>query len=104
MQRPHRLGPGRHPSVRYRRRLIAMLTSEGPEYLIVADPSIRSWIARHWNAVRRYVETGDTRRLRVFRGRTVTLSDGSRLEFATDLATIDQLAEGGELHYELYRR
>jgi hypothetical protein len=34
----------------------------------------------------------------------VVLADGQRLEYVTDLATIDRLAEGGELHYELYRR
>ncbi len=81
-----------------------MLTSRGAQYLIVGDPSIRSLIAKHLNSVSRYLETGDPSQLRPFVGRYLVLDDGSRLDFVTDLATIDRLAEGSELHYELYRR
>jgi hypothetical protein len=103
MADPRRLGPGRHPSAR-RRNVIAFLTPDGPTYLIVPNPDDRSTIARHLNAVRRYIETGISRDLKRFRGEGLAFADGTRLEFVTDLATIDRLAEGGELHYELYRR
>lgn len=104
MQKPRRAGAGRHPSARYRRLMIALLTPEGPTYLLVPDPRTRSRIAKHANEVARYLETGVTRGLKRFAGAYLALADGSRLDFVTDLGTIDRLAEGGELHYELYRR
>jgi hypothetical protein len=104
MEKPRKPGAGRHPSARHRRLMIALLTPEGPTYLLVPDPRTRSRIAKHANAVDRYLVTGVTRGLRRFAGAHVVLVDGSRLDFVTDLGTIDRLAEGGELHYELYRR
>ncbi len=104
MSRAHRTGPGRHPSAGPRSNVVALLTPDGPTYLVVPDLDDRSAIAKHTNAVARYVETGISRDVKRFRGTYLLLVDGDRLEFVTDLATIDRLAEGGELHYELYRR
>lgn len=98
------VGPGRHPSARPRHDVVTILTPDGPEVVIVSDPKGRSKIARHLNAVRRYVETGDPRRLREFDGVVLQFDDGRRLEFVTDPATLDRLAEGSALHFELYRR
>jgi hypothetical protein len=64
----------------------------------------RAIVAAHLNAVHRYLERGDPTRLLRYRGIQVTSSTGEVLDLVTDLATIDRLAEGGEIHYELYRR
>ena len=103
MAKPRRLGPSRHPSAR-RRNVLAVLSPDGPVYLIVPDADDRSTIARHTNAVRRYIETGISRDVKRYRGFQFVLADGSRIDLVSDPATIDRLAEGGELHYELYRR
>lgn len=98
------VGPGRHPSAGRRDLAITVLTPDGPIVIIAHDKETRSEIARHLNAVRRYVETGDDRRLQRFTSRRITLENGTKLEFVTDRATIDRFAEGSAIHFELYRR
>ena len=83
---------------------MAHLTDQGPIWIEPADRGARSILARHLNAVRRYLEYGDDRRLREFAGQTVATRDGRRLPLLTDLTKIDRLAEGGEIHFEVYRR
>jgi hypothetical protein len=51
--------------------------------------------AKHANAVRKFVETGDASDLRKFRGKSV---GGEHL--ATDPGTIKRLAHRGELDFE----
>ena len=101
-QRP--VGPARHPSAGNRRNIVTVLSPRGPVPVIVPGRRARSLIASHLNAVRRYLELGDDRRLRQFEGRSLKFADGGRLELVTDRATIDRLAEGGAVHFELYRR
>jgi hypothetical protein len=81
---------------------ITVLTPDGPRVVIIPGRADRGRIARHWYAVDRYVDLGDFRLLQLFEGVTVRTADGERLELVTDLATIDRLAAGGELHRELY--
>lgn len=82
---------------------ITVLTPDGPTVATVTKQADRSRVAKHLNSVRRYLELGDDRRLREFDGATVETASGERLELVTDLATIDRLAEGGEVWFELYR-
>jgi hypothetical protein len=70
-----------------------VLMTTGVEFLEVTDPTERSTVGQHWNAVRTYLNTGDDSRLRQFEGETVAV----RLE--TDLDTIDELARRGELDF-----
>jgi hypothetical protein len=104
MSKGRRPGAGRHPSAPRRSDAIAILTPDGPVVAIVHNVRVRSEISRHLNAVRRYIETGDARRLRAFKGLRFGLDDDTQLEFVTDPATLDRLAEGSALHFELYRR
>lgn len=84
-------------------RSITVLTPNGPEVVIISDPGTRSTIARHLNAVRRYLELGDPRRLEELGEVVVVTDDGREIELVTDLAVIDYLARGGEVWFELYR-
>ena len=104
MTRHRQVGPGRHPSAKKRAYAITVLTPDGPMVVIVNNRKTRGEIARHLNAVRRYLEIGDDRRLREFEPSALVLDDGRRLEFVTDRATLDRLAEGSAIHFELYRR
>jgi hypothetical protein len=97
-------GHTRHPSAPPPRNQIKLPTAEGPVAEVVDNPRARSEVARYWNAVHRYLETGDDRRLRGFETKTVVLADGRRFPFITDLATLDRLAEGGVLAFEFYGR
>jgi hypothetical protein len=79
------------------------LTVGGPMWVLVQDSRTATLIGRHANALQAYLYRGDDRPLRRLRDRFLIMG-GRRLSFLTDLDAIDRLAEGGELHYELYRR
>jgi hypothetical protein len=96
--------PGRHPSAPRRHIEIAFPTQTGVVREDVNNPSARSEVARYWNAVRRYLETGDGRKLGEFESKVLVLPNGRRLPFVTDRTTLDRLAEGGAVHFDLYRR
>jgi hypothetical protein len=84
-------------------REVTVLTALGPVPVVVRDSRTASLIAEHANAVRHYLHTGDPSRLGGLRRRTFQLG-GRRFPLVTDEDVIDRLAEGGELHYELYAR
>jgi len=85
-------------------RRITLLTPEGPRAVATRDSRHASLIALHNNAVRRYIETGDTSLLEAFERYRANVQRGPPLEFATDPRVIDRLAEGGELAYDVYLR
>jgi hypothetical protein len=83
----------------YRR--MPVLTPQGRVPVEVRDSRTASLLSRHWQAVRRYAEHGDTSGLRQFRGTSFfTNKRGYRLVSDLDLATIDRLAQAGELSFE----
>src|ERR1700730_5778122 len=84
-------------------RELAYLGPEGPEWVTVRDSATATLLAEHANAVGRYLNKGDESALKPFEGRTVKIGRRRR-PLLTDLATIDRLAIGGGLHYELYTR
>ncbi|MGH2361567.1 MAG: hypothetical protein ACRDGM_13625 [bacterium] len=63
----------------------------------------RSLLAEHSNAVQHYLRTGDTARLKRLRRKRVQV-DGEQIALVMSPQRLDRLAEGAELHYELYRR
>jgi hypothetical protein len=84
-------------------REMTALTAAGPHYVQVRDSRTASLLAEHANAVKAYRDTGDEVPLRSLRRRSVQI-DGRRYELVVDPEALDRLIEGGELHYELYRR
>jgi hypothetical protein len=72
-----------------------MLAPDGPVDLTVTRPEDASAIGRHWNAVQRFLEAGDTSGLRSFRRRTVRGHS-----FATDPDEIERMARIGDLDIE----
>lgn len=81
-------------------REMEVLSEDGPEWLIVENSRIATAVSHHASAVAYYLDYGDPSRLEpltiVVGGRTIRL--------ASDPQTIDRLAEGGEIHLEVYRR
>ena len=71
--------------------------------VVVRDSRTASLLAEHSNAVQHYLRTGGTERLRQLRRRSIRV-DGEQLALVMSPQQIDRLAEGAELHYELYRR
>jgi hypothetical protein len=83
-------------------REMTVLTSAGPQEVVVRDSRTASLLAEHANAVASYVERGDEAPLHRLRRRLVRIR-GQPIPLATDPVRLDRLAAGGELHYELYR-
>ncbi len=77
------------------------VTSRGPVAIDVRDSRSAAKIARHSNAVRRYVYTGDTSELRKYRRAAIhSNKQGVRLASDLDLYVLDLHARAGELSFE----
>jgi hypothetical protein len=84
-------------------REMTVLTRAGPAAVTVRDSRTATALAEHANAVATYVETGDEEPLRRLRRRRVRIR-GQPIDLPTDPYTLDRLAAGGELAFEVYRR
>jgi hypothetical protein len=80
-------------------RTLRVLTPEGQISVEVRDSRTASRIGEYWDAVRHYVATGDTSRLRPFRGKFF-FAQKRGYRFVTETAVLDRLAYAGELHFE----
>ena len=76
-------------------RPVRVLTTEGPKDLVLRGSRVTSTIARHWNAIHRFLGTGDSEPLEPFHGKRVA---GYTLE--TDPDAIERQAHRGELEFE----
>lgn len=74
-------------------------TETGIIGLDVRDSRSAKRISAYWNAVQRYLETGDDSQLRRFRGKSVRVNKQAHA-FITDTATLDRLADAGELSFD----
>jgi hypothetical protein len=80
-------------------RSVRFPTETGSIGLDVRDSRSASRIAAYWNAVKRYIETGDASGLRRFRG-TVVRVNKRGYPFITDTTALDRLADAGELGFD----
>jgi hypothetical protein len=81
---------------------VTILTPDGAMVVVIPRRSERSKVARHLNAIRRYLELGDFLPLLAMAPLFVETADHGSVELVTDVATIDRLAIGGEVWFELY--
>ena len=96
---------GRYRATAYDRipRTLNVLTPEGTVPVTVHDSRTATRIAEYMNAVRVYVNTGDSLALARFRGKSFQ-AGGKTYTFVTDPATLERLADAGALVIEgLYR-
>ena len=75
--------------------MIRVLTTQGPGAVVGLSPAEASAVGRHWNAVRRYLETGDDDDLASFEGVVV----GGR-ELETRRNAVEYYAVRGEVTFE----
>ena len=86
-------------------RLMIILTPEGPREITVRGSKQATLLAEYWNALHRYVETGDAARLNAFRGKHITDANGVDVSLLTDFPVLNRLASAGVLSFEsLYAR
>ncbi len=80
-------------------RQMRVLTPQGEIMLDTHDSRTVSTIGEYWAAVKRYLETGDTKPLRKFRNRSVRAGKKA-YRFETRREVLHRLARRGELSFE----
>lgn len=86
-------------------RVLVLLTHQGVIEVGVSDSRQASALGEYWNAVQRYLSTGDASLLASFRGKHITDSTGKEFPLLTDQQELDRLANAGVLSFEsLYAR
>jgi hypothetical protein len=86
-------------------RVLSVLTPEGKREIALRDSRQASVIGSHWDAVQRYLQTGDDSVLREFHRKKITDASRKRHLLLTDLDELDRLGSAGVLSFEsLYGR
>lgn len=86
-------------------RIVMIPTPEGPREIAVRGSKQVSLLAEYWNALHRYLQTGDATLLKSFRGKVIKDADGVEVLLPTDLTTLNRLGSAGVLSFEsLYAR
>lgn len=86
-------------------RPLVIPTPQGNSLIGVRDYRQAVLLADYWNAVQRYLETGDASALQRFQGKHVTDAVGRRIQLITDLDELNRLGNAGSLSFEsLYAR
>ena len=86
-------------------RVLVILTPEGPREIALRDSRQASEVAKHWDAVQRYLQKGDDSVLPRFRHIRISDAKGVRVRLLTDVEEIDRFGNAGVLSFEsLYAR
>jgi hypothetical protein len=86
-------------------RMVMIPTPEGMREIAVRESKQVSLLAEYWNALHRYLQTGDATQLKTFQGKQITDANGVDVPLPTDLAVLNRLGSAGVLSFEsLYAR
>jgi hypothetical protein len=86
-------------------RLVMIPTPEGTREIAVRGSKQVSQLAEYWNALHRYLQTGDAAQLNEFRDKTIQDANGVDVPLPTDLPVLNRLGSAGVLSFEsLYAR
>lgn len=94
------------PNLRHRLlRVLLIPTTMGVEEIGIRRFSQATLLADYWNAVQRFLETGDSSTLSAFEGKHVTDADGRQFPLITDTDELARLASAGVFSFEsIYAR
>jgi hypothetical protein len=81
-------------------RVLAIPTHEGVGEIATRDSRQASQLATYWDAVQKYLQTGDATVLSNFEGVYITDANGAQVPLLTDLDELDRLGSAGELSFE----
>jgi len=86
-------------------RVLAIPTDEGTREIALRDSRQASILGQYWDAVQRYLQTGDASAIQKFRGKHITAVNRARITLLTDLDQLSRLGNAGVLSFEsLYAR
>jgi hypothetical protein len=81
-------------------RVLVLPTSKGLQEVVTRDSREASKAAEYWNAVHRYLATGDASAVRQFDAKQITDANGSKIRLVTDLKELDRQGNAGNLSFE----
>jgi hypothetical protein len=86
-------------------RVLKIPTPEGPREIGVRGSRQATQVAKLWNAIHKFLETGDQKEFAKFRGKFIKGADGVQIPFITDPKELNRLGSAGILNFEtLYAR
>lgn len=86
-------------------RVLMIPTDSGPGEIAVRGSQQASLLGQYWNAVHRYLQTGDASRLSQFEDKHIKDANGIEVPLPTDRAVLNRLGSAGVLSFEsLYAR
>ena len=86
-------------------RLVLIPTPDGPREIAVRGSKQVRLLAEYWNALHRYLQTGDAKKLKSFEGKQITDADGVAIPLSVDLPALNRLGSAGVLSFEsIYAR
>jgi len=85
--------------------VLAVPTVDGTREVALRDSRQASILGRYWDAVQRYLQTGDASAIQKFQGKRITAGNRARIPLLTDLDQLSRLGNAGVLSFEsLYAR
>lgn len=86
-------------------RIVMIPTPEGMREIAVRESKQVSLLAEYWNALHRYLQTGDATQLKTFQGKQIKDANGVDVSLPTNLPVLNRLGSAGVLSFEsLYAR
>lgn len=86
-------------------RVLSIPTPDGTRSIALRGSKQASLLGEYWNAVHRYLQTGDASKLKEFRGQTLKDASGVDVPLLVDPAALNRLGSAGVLSFEsLYAR
>ncbi|WP_433973935.1 hypothetical protein [Tunturiibacter lichenicola] len=86
-------------------RLVMIPTPDGPRDIAVKGSKQVTLLAEYWNALHRYLQTGDSSQLKKFQGKHIRDANGVDIPLSVDLSSLNRLGSAGVLSFEsLYAR
>jgi hypothetical protein len=86
-------------------RILSIPTAESPRTIAVRGSKQASLLGEYWNAVHRYLQTGNTSKLKEFHGQKITDASGLEIPLLVDPAALNRLGSAGVLSFEsIYAR
>jgi hypothetical protein len=86
-------------------RVLTIPASDGTREIAVRGSKQATHLANYWNAIHRYLQTGDASRLKKFEGQFIKDANGEQIPLPTNRKDLNRLASAGVLSFEsLYAR
>jgi hypothetical protein len=86
-------------------RVVQVPTSHGSREIALRNSRHASTLGRYWDAVHKYLRTGDAAGIEKFRGKRIKDANGNQVQLITNFAKLNRLGSAGVLSFEsLYAR